>query len=116
MKLSITDMLCAYLLTASLAAVAIEVTALLSSRVFGVSEDIFTSTIFRAAAVVAAGCIIMVTRRLAPAAFVPAMAQHYVDSPDGCSNTVAVSPVRPVRRLAVLHVRFNRDAFELAER
>lgn len=115
MKSSTIDMLRAYLLTASLAAAAIEVAALLSLGLSGVSDDIFTSTTFRAAAVVAVVCIVMVTKLVAHAAFVSAVSHRYTAFSDACSHSISVSPVCPARRLVILHLRFNRGAFELAE-
>ena len=112
MKASTIDMLRAYLLTASLAAIAIEAAALLSISLFGVSEDVFTSTTFRAATVVAIVCIVLVTKRVARAAFVSALSHDYAAFADAHSSAISVSPVCPVRTLVILHLRFNRRAIE----
>jgi hypothetical protein len=114
MKPATIDMLRAYLLTASFAAAAIEVAALLSIDLFGVSEDVFSSQTFRAAIVVVIVCIVLVTRQVARAAFVSALSNHYASVPDEHSNAISVSPACPVRLLVVLHLRFNRTAIEWA--
>ena len=90
MKPSTIDMLRAYLLTASLAAIAIEAAALLSISLFGVSEDVFTSTTLRAATVVAIVCIVLVTKRVARAAFVSALSHHYATFTDAHSSAICL--------------------------
>jgi hypothetical protein len=115
MKPATIDMLRAYLLTASLAATAIEAAALLSIDLFGVSEDVFSSPTFRAAIVAAIVCIVLVIRQVARAAFVAALSHHYASLPDEHSNAISVSPACPVRLLVVLHLRFNRKAIEWAK-
>jgi hypothetical protein len=92
MKPSTIDMLRAYLLTASTAATAIEAAALLAIGLFGVSEDVFTSTTFRAATVVAIACMALVTRRVVRAAFVSALSHHHASFTDEHGNAVSVSP------------------------
>jgi hypothetical protein len=112
MKPSTIDMLRAYLLTASLAAAAIQAAVLLSIILFGVSEDVFTSMIFRIATVAIIVCIVLVIKRIARAAFVSALSQRYATVTDAHSNATSVSPVCPVRMLVILHLRFNRRPFE----
>jgi hypothetical protein len=112
MKPSTIDMLRAYLLTASLAATAIQAAALLSIILFGVSEDVFTSMTFRIAAAAIIVCIVLVIKRIARAAFVSALSQCYATITDAHSNATSVSPVCPVRTLVILHLRFNRRPFE----
>ena len=112
MKPSTIDMLRAYLVTASLAAAAIEAAALVSIILFGVSEAVFTSTTFRVASVVAIVCTVLVTKRVARAAFVSALSHHYAAFTDAHVGIISVSPVCPVRMLVILHLRFNRRAIE----
>jgi hypothetical protein len=112
MKPSTIDMLRAYLLTASLAAAAIQAAALLSIILFGVSEDVFTSMTFRIAAAAIIVCIVLVIKRIARAAFVSALSQCYATITDAHSNATSVSPVCPVWMLVILHLRFNRRPFE----
>jgi hypothetical protein len=111
-KTSTIDMLRAYLVTASLAATAIEALALLSIGLFGVSEHVFASVTFRVASVVTIVCIVLVTKRVARVAFMSALSHRYASFTDGHSNAIAVSPVCPVRMLVILHLRFNRRAIE----
>jgi hypothetical protein len=112
MKPSTIDMLRAYLLTASLVATAIEMVALLSILLFGVSEDVFTSTTFRIATAAVIVCIVLVIKRIARAAFVSALSQRYATVTDAHSNATSISPVCPVRMLVILHLRFSRRPFE----
>jgi hypothetical protein len=114
MKPSTIDMLRAYLLTASLAAIVIEAAALLSIGLFGVSEELFTSITFRAATVAAIVCIVLVTKRVARAAFVSALSHHYATFTDAHSSVISVSPACPVRMLVILHLRLNRKAIAWA--
>ncbi|SIO45515.1 hypothetical protein [Paraburkholderia phenazinium] len=101
-------MLRAYLLTASLAAAAIQMVALLSIGLFGVPEAVFTSGPFRLVAVASVVCIVLVVKRIARAAFLSALSLDYATVTDAHSNTTSVSPVCPVRMLVILHLRFNR--------
>jgi hypothetical protein len=107
-------MLRAYVLTASLAAAAIQLAALLSIVLFGVSEDVFSSTTFRLAAVATIVCVVLVTKRIARAAFISALSHDYATITDARSNATSVSPACPVRMLVVLHLRFNRRPIEWA--
>jgi hypothetical protein len=114
MRPSTIDMLRAYLLTASLAAIAIEAAALLSIGLFGVSEDVFTSMTFRVASIVAIVCMVLVTRQVARAAFVSALSHRYASFSEEHSNAIILSPACPDRMLVSLHLRFNRQAIECA--
>lgn len=107
-------MLRAYLLTASLAAAAIQMAALLSVDLFGVSETVFTSGTFRLAAVATIVCTILGVKRIARAAFLSALSHDYATITDAHSNATSVSPVCPVRMLVILHLRFNRRPIEWA--
>jgi hypothetical protein len=106
MKPSPIDMLRPCLLVVSIAATAIDAAALLVIGLFGDSEDVFTSTTFRAAAVVAIACMVRVTRRGVRAAFVSALSRHHASFKDEHANAISVSPACPVRMLVVLHLRF----------
>jgi hypothetical protein len=81
---STIDMLRACLLTALTAATAIEAAALLAIGPFRVSEDVLTWMTFRAATEAAIACVLLVTS------------------------------FGSVRMPVVLHLRFNRKAFEWA--
>jgi hypothetical protein len=105
-------MLRAYLLTASLAAAAIQMAALVSIGLFGVSEYVFASLTFRFAAAATIVCIVLFIKRIARAAFVSALSQRYATVTDAHSNTMSISPVCPVRMLVILHLRFDRRPFE----
>jgi hypothetical protein len=78
MKSSTIKMLRAYLLTASCAAMAIEVVALLVIDLFGVSEGVFTSTTFRAAALVVIAGVVVLTRLAVRGAFFSALFHRLV--------------------------------------
>jgi hypothetical protein len=107
-------MLRAYLLTASFAAAAIEVLALLSIDLFGVSENVFDSGTFRIAAVATIVCIVLVIKRIARAAFISALSHDYAVVTDVPSRGTSVSPVCPGLMLVILHLRFNRRPIEWA--
>src|ERR1700761_9444199 len=77
-----TAMLRAYLLTASLAAAAIQMVALLSIGLFGVPEAVFTSGPFRLVAVASVVCIVLVVKRIARAAFLSALSLDYATVTD----------------------------------
>ena len=114
MKPSTIKMLRAYLLTASCAAMAIEIAALLAIGLFGVSEDVFTSMTFRAATAAAIVCFVLLTRLAARAACVSAWSHRYATFTDAHANTISISPVCPVRMLVILHLQFDRRAIEWA--
>jgi hypothetical protein len=107
-------MLRAYLMIASLAAAAIQLAALLSIGLFDVSEDVFTSATFRLAAVATIVCVVLVTKRIARAAFVSALSRDFATIIDARSNATSISPACPVRMLVILHLRFNRRPIEWA--
>ncbi|WP_122157479.1 hypothetical protein [Paraburkholderia sp.] len=107
-------MLRAYLMTASLAAAAIQMAALLSIGLFGVPEAVFTSGPFRLAATASIVCIVLLVKRIARAAFLSALSLDYATITDTHSNATSVSPVCPVRMLVILHLRFNRRPIEWA--
>jgi hypothetical protein len=107
-------MLRAYLMTASLAAAAIQMAALLSIGLFGVPEAVFTSGPFRLVATASIVCIVLLVKRIARAAFLSALSLDYATITDTHSNATSVSPVCPVRMLVILHLRFNRRPIEWA--
>jgi hypothetical protein len=115
MKSSTIDMLRAYLITASLAAMVIEIAALISIEWFGVSEHVFTSLVFRASAVSAIIGAVLMTKHAAHMAYRSAVAHHYATLSEANSQSVAVSPACPVRMLVILHLRFDRRTLDLAE-
>jgi hypothetical protein len=115
------DMLRAYLMTASLAAMSIEVGALVSLEVFGVSEQVFGSAIFRLSACFAIIATVLVTKGVANLAYRSAVLHRYTKTTktkgvNGQSEgqSVAVSPACPVRTLVILHLRFSRRMVDLA--
>jgi hypothetical protein len=114
-------MLRAYLMTASLAAMSIEVGALVSLEVFGVPEQVFGSAIFRLSACFAIIATVLVTKGVANLAYRSAVEHRYTKTTktkggNGQSEgqSVAVSPACPVRTLVILHLRFNRRMVDLA--
>jgi hypothetical protein len=107
-------MLRAYLVTASLAAAAIQMGALVSIGLFGVPEDVFTSGTFRLAAAATIVCIVLLIKRIARAAFLSALSHEYAIVTDAQSNATSVSPICPVRTLVILHLRLNRRPIEWA--
>jgi hypothetical protein len=106
-------MLRAYLLTASLAAAAIQMAAVVSMGLFGVSQDVFTSLTFRIAAVVTIVCIVLVVKRIARAAFLSALSHDHAIT-DAQSDATSTSHACPARMLVILHLRFNRRPIEWA--
>jgi hypothetical protein len=101
-------------MTASLAAAAIQMAALLSIGLFGVPEAVFTSGPFRLVATASIVCIVLLVKRIARAAFLSALSLDYATITDTHSNATSVSPVCPVRMLVILHLRFNRRPIEWA--
>jgi hypothetical protein len=108
MKSSTIDMLRAYLMTASLAAMSIEIAALVSLELFGVPAYVFTSTIFRVSALSAIIGAVLVTKHVANVAYRSAVAHHYATSSGSSVQRVVVSPTCPGRMLVILHLHFNR--------
>jgi hypothetical protein len=115
------DMLRAYLMTASLAAMSIEVGVLVSLEVFGVPEQVFGSAIFRLSACFVIVATVLVTKGVANLAYRSAVEHRYTKTTktqggNGQSEgqSVAVSPACPVRTLVILHLRFNRRMVDLA--
>lgn len=101
-------MLRAYLMTASLAAMSIEIAVLVSLELFGVSERVFASTVFRASAACAIIGAVLMTRQVAQIAYRSAVTHRYATLSGTNSQSVAVSSACPVRMLVILHLRFNR--------
>ena len=114
MKSSTIDMLRAYLMTASLAAMSIEIAVLVSLELFGVPEQVFASTVFRASAACAIIGAVLITRHLAQIAYRSAVMHRYATLSGVNSQNVAVSPACPVRMLVILHLRFSRRMVDLA--
>ncbi|WP_144152426.1 hypothetical protein [Paraburkholderia sp. BCC1885] len=112
MKPATITMLRAYLLTASLAAAAIQVGVLASIGFLGISEDVFTSATFRLAVLAIIACIVLVVKRMARAAFVRALSYDYAVVTDAPSRKTSVSPVCPGRVLVILHLLLNRRPIE----
>lgn len=116
MKSPTIDMLRAYLMTASLAAMSIEIAALVSLELFGVPEHVFASAMFRVCALSAIIGAVLATKYAANRAYRSAVAHRYARSSVANIRGVVVSPACPVRSLVILHLRFNRRTVELAGR
>jgi hypothetical protein len=114
MKPSIIDPCRAYLLVASLAAVASQTVILLSMLVLDVPEDVFTSPLSRVCVVAVIAATVLVVRRLAREAFCDALATRHARLIGWQQRTVALSAQCPRRPLVVLHVRWNRQRLEPA--
>jgi hypothetical protein len=114
MKTSTREMLRAYLMTASLAATAIEALVLIALFLFDISEVAFQSTAFRLGACAFVVAAVLVTRRLAYLAFRSALKNRYATVFGAEGETISVSRHFPGRRLVILHLRFSRKLFELA--
>jgi hypothetical protein len=121
MKAATVDMLRAYLLTASLAAMLVELVVLAAIVVFGISEETFQSKAFRLSVILILLATVLATRQIARAAFRSAVANRHVTFSGVLfetvtAETVTVSPTCPGRPLVILYLRLNRRLFELAER
>lgn len=114
MKPATIDMLRAYLMTTSLAAVVTEVLVLVALFGFGMPEYTVHSIAFRVGVVIAVAIIVLVTRQLAQAAFRSAVSNHYATFCGG-SQSISVSRRCPVRQLVILHLRFIRRRCDLVE-
>lgn len=101
----------AYLLVASLATVLIQAIVLGTMVVFDAPETLFTSSVFRIGVVVWVTVAVVLTRRLAEAAFRSALAGDHIGFGDAQCDIVTLSSRCPQRALVVLHVRFNRRKF-----
>ncbi|RFU48392.1 hypothetical protein [Paraburkholderia sp. DHOC27] len=113
-KSSTVDMLRAYLITAALAAMSIQVAALVAMDVFGVSEQFFTSSLFRMCAAVVVAAAVLIVKHVANVVYCSAVAHRYATLKGANGQRVAVSLACPVRALVILHLRFERRRFELA--
>jgi hypothetical protein len=113
MRSPIIDMLRAYLLTASVAAILIEVPVLLALDLFRISEKVFASMSFRAGVAIAIVMLVLATKRLASIAFRSALAHHYATISSARPETISVSSSCPARMLVILHLRFNRALINL---
>jgi hypothetical protein len=120
MKSPTIHMLRAYLMTASFAAMSLEVGVLVSLEVFGVPEQVFGSAAFRLCACFAIVGAVLVTKCVANLAYRSAVEHRYTKTTKATKanganvQSVAVSPACPVRTLVILHLRFNRRMVDLA--
>lgn len=115
MKPSTIDMLRAYLMTVSLAAVGMQIVMLVCLVVFGVSEQVFEAAPFRLAVAVIIVFATLATKHIAHAAFRFAVAHRHATYGDARVQIISVSRGCPVRMLVILHLRFSRRLFDLVE-
>lgn len=113
MKSSTKDMLRAYLMTDSIAAVLMEALALIALAVFGISEEAFQSGAFRIGASVIIVAAVLATRHVAYLAFCSALKNRYARVRGTDTLVVSVSQAFPGRQLVILHLRLTRSQFEL---
>jgi hypothetical protein len=116
MKPPAIDMIRAYLLTASLAAAGIDAIVLMALLVCGCSEDALRTSTFRLVAALAVIAVVLVTKQLARTAFRSALAHRHATVGGAPARVVSISSACPARALVILHLRFNRCRFALAER
>ncbi|WGS53227.1 hypothetical protein LFL96_34245 [Paraburkholderia sp. D15] len=107
MKLSTTIRLRAYLVTASLSAVAIQIGVLASIFVFGVPESWFQTVHFRLAAAGAIGMMVLISAAISHAAFRSAVARHYAIHDETRPGAFRVSDECPLRAFVILHLRMT---------
>jgi hypothetical protein len=117
MKPAVLDMLRAWLLCASLAAMCIQVVALVS-LLFDVSEASLESVPFR---LLAMGCVVtsvLLTRHIASLSFTRALRSRHATFRTAAaeSGVVSVASNCPLRRLVILHLRLSGKPFELVQR
>ncbi|MGF6778865.1 hypothetical protein [Paraburkholderia sp. GAS334] len=117
MKPVTVDMLRAHLITASLAAMCIQVILLLSLPLFDVSESSLESLPFRLAAMVSIVCGVALTRQIASMSFSRALQSHHATfrTPASKGAMVSVASNCPLRELVILHLRFSGRSFELVK-
>ncbi|HEY1996284.1 hypothetical protein [Paraburkholderia sp.] len=115
MKPATIDMLRAYLMTTSLAAVFIQAVVLLALFGFGMPEYEVHSVAFRVGVLVAVAGIVLATRQVAQAAYRSAVSNCYATFSGAGSRIISVSPRCPVRQLVILHLRFIRRRADLVE-
>ena len=115
MKPVTADMLKAYLIAASLTAMAIEVLAFVALLLLPVSQHDFSSTPFRIFAFSAIICGVIAIRRSAHVAFDMAVQRRHVMSYIMTSRPVSVTHNCPRRWLVTLHLRFNGRPFVVAQ-
>ncbi|CAG4892781.1 hypothetical protein LMG31841_02625 [Paraburkholderia saeva] len=117
MKPAVVDMLRAHLLTASLAAMCLQLIALVS-LLFDVSEAALESVPFR---LLATGCVVtsvLLTRHVASMSFSRALHSRHATyrAASAQGGVVSVASNCPLRKLVILHLRMNGRPFELLQR
>jgi hypothetical protein len=115
MKPSTVDMLRAYLMTASLASVFIATLALAALVVFGISDETFQTPAFRAGAVAAIICLVLLTKKAAKLAFHSAVANRHATPIGPLGHSISISRECPGRPLVILHLRFSRRLPDLVD-
>lgn len=98
---------CAYLVVASVAAVAIQVVALTAIIVGGVPEHVFMTLMFRLSAFAFCLGVIGLIRRVARRAFAEALVRDEVEFTDFRLRPISVSPTCKHRQLVILHMRLT---------
>lgn len=107
MKLSTLVRLRAYLITASLSAVAIQIGALVSILVFGVPERWFQTAGFRLAAAGAIVGMVSIFATISQVAFRSAVARHYAMHDETHPGVFCVSDECPLRAFVILHLQLT---------
>jgi hypothetical protein len=117
MKPAVVDMLRACLLTASLAAMCLQVIALVS-LLFDVSEASLESVPFRLFAVGWVVTSVLLTRHVASLSFTRALRSRHATfrTADAEGGVVSVASNCPLRKLVILHLRLSGRPFELVQR
>jgi hypothetical protein len=108
-------MLRAYLMTASVAAALIQLVVLVSIVAFGVREQYFQTPAFRVSTVSAVCVMVLMTNRIARAAFRFAVARRYANFDESISPGVRISQECPARPLVILHLKFARRPCDLTQ-
>ncbi len=108
------DMLRAHLLMAALAAMVVQVAALASLLLLGISESVFDSAAFRVSCVLVIVVGILAARHIAHFAFGGAVKSGHAVCCDQRTRRISVASDCPRRHLVILHLRLTGIPFELA--
>ncbi|WP_321791185.1 hypothetical protein [Burkholderia pyrrocinia] len=112
MKSSTVERWRAYLLIASMIAMAMQVAVFVSIIVFNVPDTVFTKLNFRVVAVVVLVCGVYGVQRLARGAFMSALASRHITRDENHERTVWLSTDCPHLPLVILHLRLNRARYD----
>lgn len=107
MKLSTTVRLRAYLVTASISAVVIQVGALVAIFAFGVPEAYFQTPTFRLAAAGAICAMVFGFATISQLAFRSAVARRYAIHDDSQPGGFSVLNACPLRAVVIFHLKMT---------